>query len=106
MIIILRFFLIDIINIVDRIIDKNIYIAIIINWDFIKRLIINNFKIIINNLSKFNLAIKITITSYLIIKIIDERLLLSNNLIIRDLFRFFFIAIIEINKYYHLIKGL
>ena len=41
---------------------------------------------------------------YLIIKIINKRLLLSNNLIIRDLFKFFFIIIIKINKRYRLIN--
>ena len=43
---------------------------------------------------------------YLIIKIIDERLLLSDNLIIRDLFKFFFITIIRIDKRYRLIRDL
>ena len=94
------------INIANRIIDKNIYIAITINWDLIKRLIIINFKIIINNYLKFNLAIKITIIFYLIIKVIDERSLLSSNLIIRDSLKFFFIIIIEINKRYRLMKSL
>ena len=43
---------------------------------------------------------------YLIIKIIDRRSLLLGNLIIRDLFKFFFIMIIEINKRYRLMKDL
>ena len=49
---------------------------------------------------------KITIISYLIIKIINERLLLLNNLIIHDSLKFFFIIIIKINKYYRLMKNL
>ena len=61
---------------------------------------------IINNYPKFKRAIRITIIFYLIIKIIDERSLLSSNLIIRDLFKSFFITIIEINKYYRLMKNL
>ena len=46
------------------------------------------------------------IISYLIIKIIDKRLLSLNNLIIRDSLKFFFITIIEIDKRYRLIKSL
>ena len=50
--------------------------------------------------------IRITIISYLIIKIIGERLLLSNNLITRDSLKFSPITIIKINKRYYLMKGL
>ena len=50
--------------------------------------------------------IKIIIISYLIIKIIDKKSLLSSNFIIRDLFKFFLITITEINKRYYLIKFL
>ena len=67
---------------------------------------INNFKAAINNYLKFNFMIKIIIIFYLIIKIIDERSLLSSNLIIRGSFKFFFIAIIKIDKRYYLIKNL
>ena len=40
------------------------------------------------------------------IKIIYKRSLLSNNYIIRDSLKFFFIATIKIDKRYRLIKGL
>ena len=50
--------------------------------------------------------IKITIIFYLIIKIIDKRLLLSGNLIIRDSLKFFLIMIIKIYKRYYLMKSL
>ena len=40
------------------------------------------------------------------IKIIDERLLLSDNLIIRDSFKSSFIIITGINKLYRLIRNL
>ena len=67
---------------------------------------INNFKIVIDNYSKFNLTIKITIIFYLTIKIINEKSLLSNNLIIRDSLKSSFIAIIKINKRYRLMRNL
>ena len=42
----------------------------------------------------------------LIIRVIGEKSLLLNNLIIRGSLKFFFIMIIEINKRYRLIRNL
>ena len=50
--------------------------------------------------------IKIIIISYLTMKIIDEKSLSLNNLIIRGLFKSSLIIIIEINKHYRLMKDL
>ena len=50
--------------------------------------------------------IKIAIIFYLIIKIIDKRSLSLSNLIIYDSLKKFFVAIIEIDKRYRLIKSL